>query len=188
MIRLTEKQPVWKDVLPGVRVQFAPMTNKAWRAARRAAAAVLGTVEGELTDDELREDAGDAFSRALIAPAILAWEGVGDAEGEVAEVTPETVSLFLSDPRRFEACDNAYVMPLVLEQAEGNASAGSPNGISPLETPAPITVTSAVQAEGGAKIAPTSRRTRAPKKAKSSGKSSKVADRSSAPASADLSR
>lgn len=166
MLRLTEKSPAWKDVLPGVRIEFAPPTNKAWRAARRAAAAALGRPVGD-ADLELREEAGDAFSRVLIAAAILAWDGIGDAEGNPISPTPETIALLLADPRWFEACDTAYVLPLVLEQAEGNVSAGSPNGISAEAMPATITATSRAKprkARGAANVR-TSRKSRAPKTA-----------------------
>lgn len=171
MLRLIENGPEWKDVLPGVRIQFAPLSKRAWRAARRAAAAVLGKEEAGLSDDELGEEAGDAFSLALIAPAIVAWEGVGDAAGDPVEPTPDMVRLFLSDPRRFEACDNAYVLPIALERAEGNAFAGSPSGTSAQATPAKTTASSRAKAPRGAAApnARTSRTSRKQKRARPSG-------------------
>lgn len=185
MLKLVAKQPFWCEVLPGVEIEFLPVGNLAWRAARRAAAAVIGRAEAELTDDEIQEEAGDAFSRALIERGIRAWKGVGDADGNPIEPTPEAVALFLEDPRRFEACDNAYVLPIVLEQQAGNVSAASPDGTSNQVTAAQTIATSAAKAPRGARSARTGSTKRAPKKKRSPGKRSRAASGSSASASID---
>lgn len=135
------QQPWWFTVhdavgdAPAVRVQFAPIGRIALRAARRAAGEIYRAATGDQDDDaplsmELLEAAGDALSDSLLMSGIIAWEGVGDAAGNVAPVTPETIALFLADPVRFEKLDNAYVQPFVRRQMEKNGLSPSPNGIS----------------------------------------------------------
>ncbi|WP_374649100.1 hypothetical protein [Rhizorhabdus sp.] len=187
--------PFWRDILPGVRVQFRPIEPRDWRAAKRAAREALESDEGA-SDTELIELAGDAFSRELIRRGIVAWEGVGDADGNVIEPTQDvfrvddqgkpvrdeagrlilqqrgSISLFLADPRRFEACDLAYVVPLAERSREGNASAGSPNGTSVMATPASATASSAAPPQAGdaAPNVPTASKRRKATKAKPSGR------------------
>ena len=153
----------WEDLLPGVRVRFAPIGIKAVRAARRAVATALRI------DVEDIEEAGDALSRELLRRGILEWEGVGSQDGtpltpqtrvgvfneagELVEddegepVTQAAVELFLRDPTAFEAADRVYVRPWSDRELEKNGLAGSPNGTS--ETPAKAT------ASGSATTAPT---------------------------------
>lgn len=176
MLKLIEKTPFWREVLPGVEIEFAPVDNRAWRAAKRAAAGVAGLTEQDIDKDELHEEMGDAFSRALIERGIRAWRGVGDANGEAIEPSPEAITLFLSDPRRFEACDAAYVLPMVREAAEGNVSAASPNGISSRVTAARTIATSAAPGPRAVKTARTKSKHFKPKKASSPGKRSRRAE------------
>lgn len=135
------QQPWWFTVhdavgdTPAVRVQFAPIGRIALRAARRAAGEIYRAAAGDQDDDaplsmEMLEAAGDALSDTLLMSGIIAWEGVGDAAGTVAPVTPENIALFLADPVRFEKLDNAYVQPFVRRQMEKNGLSPSPNGIS----------------------------------------------------------
>ncbi|MHA3791453.1 hypothetical protein [Rhizorhabdus histidinilytica] len=158
MIRIGEAAPSarWEEeVLPGVDILFAPITRPAWRAAKRAAAKALDGegkavgAEGTLADDEAIEIGGDAFSLELIRRGILEWRGVGDLDGNPIDVTPEAVDIFLSDPRRFDACDLRYVMPFALEQREGNGSAGSPSGTSSRVMPAKTTAGSVAKRAPG---------------------------------------
>lgn len=114
----------WHDLLPGVRVKFAPIGIKAVRAARRAVAAALRI------DVEDIEEAGDALSRELLRRGILEWEGVGDSDGEPVEPYSEMLDLFLADPIAFEAADRIYVRPWSDRELEKNGYAGSRNGTS----------------------------------------------------------
>lgn len=111
-------------LLPRVRVRFAPIGIKAVRAARRAVAKALAI------DVEDIEEAGDELSRELLRRGILAWEGIGDADGKPVAVSPEMIALFLADPTCFEAADRVYVRPWSDRELEKNGFAGSPNGIS----------------------------------------------------------
>lgn len=159
MLKLgTPAEAGWQDVLPGVRVRFAPIGIKDVRAARRAVAAALQIDESDI------ESAGDALSLELLRRGILDWEGVGNAEGE--PLTPQTpvpvfledglraldatdrpateaaVELALRDPCLFEALDRVYVRPWSLREAEKNGFAGSRNGTS--ATPASNTASGPV--------------------------------------------
>ena len=121
----------WRDLLPTVRVRFAPITIKGVRAARRAVAAAL-----QVDPDDI-EEAGDALSRELIRRGILEWEGVGDADGAPIAVSPDAIELFLADPVAFEQADRVYVRAWSDREREKNGWSGSPNGIS--ATPAKAT-------------------------------------------------
>lgn len=153
MIRIGEAPPAprWEDeVLPGVDILFAPPSARAWRAAKRAAAEAIGEADG-ISEEDALEIAGDALSLELIRRGIVDWRGVGDLNGNPIPVSPEAVEIFLSDPRRLDACDTRYVMPFAVEQREGNGSAGSPSGILAEATPAKAIASSvAKRARGGA--------------------------------------
>ena len=130
MLKLQPTEAEWLEVLPGVRVKFAPITIKAVRAAREATRIALGE---DATDFE---GAGDALSRELIRRGILEWAGVGDRDGEPLEVTSESIEMFLADPTALQATNRIYVMPWVRRDLEGNGYAGSPSGIGVGATPA----------------------------------------------------
>lgn len=134
MIKLgsTARDPYWLDLLPGVRVRVRPHSVVARLTARRAAAAAYKEGE-EVFEPETR--AGAAYTTGLASAAILDWEGVGDLDGEAASVTPENIELFLAEPVVWDAFDRLYVMPIVLEDAEKNESAPSPNGSSAAAEP-----------------------------------------------------
>jgi hypothetical protein len=173
MLRLIKAEPEWLELRltvdddPAVRVQFAPIGIKAVRAARRAVRAAF-----EL-DGEDMEEAGDALSRELIRKGILAWDGIGDAEGNVAPVTPENVELFLADVEMFEAADRLYVLPWSRRQSLEKASPPSPAGTGVAETQASDTANSPAKRRrrGAAKNARTSSTSPKAKRAKPSGNS-----------------
>lgn len=128
MLLLKPADPVWIEIAPAsgdnpaVEVEFAPIGTKAVRAARRAVVKAYGI------DPEDNEEAGDALSRELIRRGIRDWRGIGDASGVPIAVTPETIELFIADPRTFEAADLAYVMPWVRADRDRNVSPLLPAG------------------------------------------------------------
>ena len=67
--------PRWHDLAPGVRVQLRPLTT-ALMVATRSDPAVEAVPE-EASDEERAV----AFAKALARRAVLAWEGIGDADG-----------------------------------------------------------------------------------------------------------
>ena len=74
--------PRWHDLAPGVRVQLRPLTT-ALMVATRSDPAVEAMPE-EASDEERAV----AFAKALARRAVLAWEGVGDADGNAIEPEP----------------------------------------------------------------------------------------------------
>ena len=88
-------EPFWLDVLPGVRIQFRPVSVAAMLIARGAAGEAL-----KAGGEQATIEAGAAFTRALAQTGIVAGEGIGDAKGkpviatmvykyrESADVTP----------------------------------------------------------------------------------------------------
>lgn len=179
MFKISKREAEWIEILPGVRVEFEPITIKAVRAARKAAADALG-----IDPDDI-EEAGDQLTRELLRRGIRAWEGVGDEDGEPLPLTPETVAMALDDPTFCQAADQAYVYPYVLRNAEKNASSGSLNGTGEAGMPAKGTATSTAASRKPAaaartpkpakKVAPTTRTSRKPKAARKSGASSSTA-------------
>lgn len=160
MLRLVKQEERWLEPLPGVRIRVAPITRATWREARRAAAAALrasGETGEAAISGENAEAAGDEMSRVLIERGIIEWEGVADQDGAPLPVTPEAIALLLDDPARFDAIDQAYILPWLLRDAEGNGSAGSPNGISTKATPARITASRRAKRGGRAKGAANAR-------------------------------
>lgn len=162
MFLLEDDDDGWRDLLPGVRVQFAPVSPKAERLASKAARAALEAA-GEDADD----DAALAFSEMLIRKGIRAWEGIGDRKGVATTPTPAAIELFLKNGRLFRAADAKYVGPFIAEEAEKNGSSPSRNGTSAAATPdRPIAETAAKPA----RTARTRSTTPRPRPAKAPGK------------------
>jgi hypothetical protein len=116
--------PRWHDLVPGVRVQLRPLTT-ALMVATRSDPAV----------ESLAEAAGDeeralVFAKALARQAVLAWEGVGDAEGNPIEPSSQAIDALLDIWPVFEAFQLVYVSKGLLLEQEKNVSTPSPSGAS----------------------------------------------------------
>jgi len=116
--------PRWHDLAPGVRVQLRPLTTALMVATRSDPA-----VEA-MPEDASDEERAVAFAKALARRAVLAWEGVGDAEGSPMEPSAEAIDALLDIWPIFEAFQLAYVSKGLLLEQEKNVSASSPNGPS----------------------------------------------------------
>ena len=116
--------PRWHDLAPGVRVQLRPLTT-ALMVATRSDPAVEGVPE-----DPSDEERAVAFAKALARRAVLAWEGIGDADGNVIDPSLEAIDALLDVWPIFEAFQLTYVSKGLLVEQEKNASALSPNGPS----------------------------------------------------------
>jgi hypothetical protein len=126
MIKLAfDREPFWLDLLPGVRVQFRPITVAAILIARQVAADVL-----KAGGEDATTMAGLAFTRSLARAGIIAWDGVGNAEGEPVEPSHETIDAFLDLWPVFDAIDRLYVAPALVGLDEKNASSPLPSGTS----------------------------------------------------------
>lgn len=179
MLKLSKREPEWYDVLPGVRILFAPITTRARRAASRVArgaqpsdadASEVQGADGEVdaAEDGRSEEIAEDVSRELMARAILDWEGVTDPDEKPLPVTPENVAMLLDDPDAFDACDVAYVGRYVMAQLEKNALAAASNGISETVTAANDIASSSATPGNAAKPAPTAKRKARPTKPKTS--------------------
>ena len=76
------------------------------------------------------EERAVAFAKALARRAVIAWEGIGDADGKPIEPGPEAIDALLDIWPIFEAFQMTYVSNGLLLEQEKNASAPLPNGPS----------------------------------------------------------
>ena len=125
MIRIQlSREPQWLDLGHGVRLQLLPLTT-ALMVATRSDPAV------QALDAETSNDARAAvFAAALARRAIVDWEGVGDADGNILGVTPDGIDALLSLWPFFEAFNLHYVSRGMLLDAEKNGFAPLPTGTS----------------------------------------------------------
>jgi hypothetical protein len=133
--------PRWHDLAPGVRVQLRPLTT-ALMVASRADPDVENLPEA--ASDEER---ALVFARALARRAVLAWEGVGDADGKAIEPRPEAIDALLDVWPIFEAFQLSYVSKGLLLEQEKNDFAPLPTG------PTAGATATATPARGHARIA-----------------------------------
>ena len=125
MLRLDlTAEPRWLDLGHGVRLRTAPLTTAMMVASRSDPA-----VEG-LPDTAADEERALVFAKAIARRAVSEWEGVGDAEGNPAPVTPAGIEALLEVWPIFEAFQAEYVAGGLLLDAEKNVSAPSPTGTS----------------------------------------------------------
>jgi hypothetical protein len=125
MIRLDlSREPGWLDLGHGVRLRVLPLTTALMVASRSDA-----QVEA-LPDSAIDEERAVVFAKAIARRAVTDWEGVGDAEGAPAPVSPEGIDALLDVWPIFEAFQLAYVAKGLMLEQEKNASAPSPSGTS----------------------------------------------------------
>lgn len=117
-------EPRWHDLSPGVRVKLRPLTTALMVATRSDPD--VETVPDTTSDEERAL----IFAKALARRAVLAWEGVGDAEGKVIAPNPGAIDALLDIWPIFEAFQLLYVSKGLLLEQEKNVSAPSPNGVS----------------------------------------------------------
>lgn len=109
MIRLDlKREPYWLDLGHSVRVQVRPATTALVMAARVTA------LKAETEDTGARSA---ALIKKLAEIAIIAWEGIGNSEGNLAEITPEAISALMDLWPIADAFERLYLGPtLILEQ------------------------------------------------------------------------
>ena len=86
----------------------------------------INSIPEEASDEERAV----AFAKALARRAVLAWEGIGDADGNAIDPSPEAIDALLDLWPIFEAFQLTYVSKGLLLEQEKNASALSPSGPS----------------------------------------------------------
>ncbi len=139
MFRLkgTASEPFWLEILPGQRTQFKPLTMAMLLVARqRAGETALSLLPKSESDPDgdgvlLASASGQVkFVVSIAQMAIVAWEGIGGADGNELEPTPEAIAEYMSDYRVFDAVRRLYIDVQLVSVEEKNASAPSQNGIS----------------------------------------------------------
>ncbi|MGA0595398.1 hypothetical protein [Enterovirga sp. CN4-39] len=158
MLRLSPKgsEPFWIDLLPGVRVQVRPISAAMMLVARAAAGDAFRSA-----DRDSVHYANAAMTVSLAHQGIVAWEGIGDAEGAPLQVTPENIDLLLDEWPAFQALDDGYTRPALVAADEKNGSRPSPNGISAAgpNTAMPVTPTTSGAPDAPTVSTPRKRRT-----------------------------
>lgn len=115
MIRLDlKREPYWLDLPHGVRLHVRPATTAFVMAAR-----VQTLKDAQDGDDSTTRSA--ALLKNLAVLAIVEWEGIGDAEGNPAAVTPEAVAAFMDLWPMANAFERLYLNPALLLEQEKNA-------------------------------------------------------------------
>ena len=112
------------DLAPCLRLLVGPLTT-ALMVSARADPAIKA-----LPDGASQEALALAMAKAVARRAVLDWEGVGDAMGNIVPVTPEGIDALLEIWPVFEAFQTMYVAKGLILDAEKNASAPSPSGPS----------------------------------------------------------
>jgi hypothetical protein len=115
MIRLDlKREPYWLDLGHGVRLNVRTASTPIVMAARV-------TAMKEMSDDADVGTRSAALIKKLAELAVIGWEGVGDAEGNSAEVTPEAVSALMDLWPMADAFERLYLGPTLLLEQEKNA-------------------------------------------------------------------
>jgi hypothetical protein len=116
--------PRWHDLAPGVRVQLRPLTTALMVATRS------DSIVECLAADASDEERAVAFAKALARRAVLAWDGIGDADGNPIDPSAQAIDALLDIWPIFEAFQLTYVSKGLLLEQEKNAFAPLPNGPS----------------------------------------------------------
>ena len=117
MIRLDlKREPHWLDLGHGVRLHVRPCTTALVMAARAATARQARSVP----TDEAAGTLTATFVKILARLAVDEWEGVGDAEGQPAAVTPEGVEALMDLWPIADAFERQYLGPALLLEEEKN--------------------------------------------------------------------
>lgn len=119
MIRLGLKsEPYWLDLLPGVRIKVRPFGTALFFAAQSAMVRV--DTKGETASEVIDALRGVAFIKALARLSILEWEGVADAKGEPAPVSPDAVDALMEIWQAAAAFERIYARPISEIEPEKN--------------------------------------------------------------------
>lgn len=113
MLKLTKRDetPIWLDIVPGVRMQFRPVTVPMIAAAKRAARNAYIALPEESTDDDREAAANVAMMNSVVRAGLISWEGVGDADGQPIDVSPEAIGLIMDQWPVFESIMRQYLAP-----------------------------------------------------------------------------
>lgn len=125
MLRLDlKRRPAWVDLGHGVRLKCEPLTTAVMAAAKRDFGAM------GITEESSKDDIGIAMAKAVARRVVVEWEGVGDQDGNAAELTPEGLDALLDIFVIFDAFQHQYLASGFLLDQEKNGSALLPSGTS----------------------------------------------------------
>ena len=114
MIRLDlKREPYWLDLGYGVRVHVRPASTALVMAAR-----VTALKEADETTEAGARSA--TLIKKLAELSILEWEGVGDSEDNLADVTPEAISALMDLWPIADAFERLYLAPTLILDQEKN--------------------------------------------------------------------
>jgi hypothetical protein len=118
MIRLDlKREPHWLDLGHGVRLHVRPCTTALMMAARAEVQRIHAPVQKEA------QAAGERTAtlvKALARLSLLDWDGVGDADGSPAALTPESIDALMDLWPIASAFENAYLATALLLDDEKN--------------------------------------------------------------------
>ena len=114
-----KREPHWLDLGHGVRVHVRPCTTALMMAARAEVQRAISSTD----DAQAAGERTAALVKALGRLGIQEWQGVGDAAGEPAPITPESVDALLDLWPMAEAFERLYLGPALLLDDEKNGLA-----------------------------------------------------------------
>lgn len=125
-------EPYWLDLFEGVRLFVLPKRTSLMAEIREDLFSGMRGNDPEQGSDEasgegLRID-GISYAKALARRVIQDWDGIGDAQGNPVEATPENIDALMEDEQAFMAFERTYMHPARELVAEGNGSAPALNG------------------------------------------------------------
>lgn len=125
MLRLDlSNEPRWLDMPGDVRIQCLPYSTEVMIDAQGDPA--VTSLDPELSNRRI----GAVVAKQIARRVIIGWEGVGDAEGNPIDPSPEAIDQLMNIWPIFEAFQALYVSGLFAVSAEGNVSTPLPNGSS----------------------------------------------------------
>lgn len=114
----------WIDLPRDVRVQVQPVTTALIYAARRDPAI------SALPADADQELVALVMGQSIARLAIVAWEGIGDVDGNPIDPSPEAVTELMNIWPICRAFNKLIVEPAFDQESEKKGSAPSPSGSS----------------------------------------------------------
>lgn len=132
MLRLDlSNEPRWLELAPGVRLLLRPIDLDLMADAEEDAdlSALRARISGSEPTDPERRALGRALMLAIMRVAVLAWEGVCDAEGNpIDKPWREGIDALMRHPHAFAPLHEQYLAPAMMVVAEGNGSASGRAG------------------------------------------------------------
>ncbi|KHQ50386.1 hypothetical protein [Mameliella alba] len=120
MLNLNLKpEPYWIDLPRGVQVQVLPAGSTIVEQVRLDMR--QGADPDADSEDAAPQPAGMVpFAKGVARAVIVAWEGVGDENGNPIEPSPDYIDAMLEDGAIYRAFMDKYVLPALAVDEEGN--------------------------------------------------------------------